>query len=521
MRKNGVLMHISSLPSDYGIGTLGKEAYNFVDSLARTGQSYWQILPVCPTGFGDSPYASYSTFAGNPYFIDLDLLEEDGLLKKEEYANLNWGENPEQVDFGLLYNQRYPVLEKAAERLQENLPADYEKFVEDNAYWLDDYALFMALKDFHSGKNWLEWDKPYGKYDAKKAKEWAKEHKDRVDYYKSLQYLFYKQWHDLRKYANENGVEIIGDLPIYVALDSVDAWSHPELFALDKDGKPAEVAGCPPDGFSADGQLWGNPLYDWDYHKKTDFAWWISRIKHLTNLYNVLRIDHFRGFDSYYAIPYGAENARKGEWKKGPGKALFETMEKTIGTQNIIAEDLGYLTDSVRDLLASTGFPGMKILQFGFDSRDGSGAEYLPYNYPKNSFAYAGTHDNATIKGWFEEMDEQDSKYAQEYMRAYYPESRAWDVMRTVVASPSDTSILQMQDLLSLGNESRMNTPGKAGGNWTWRMKKGAFDKGVEDGLYYLTKLYGRIVPKKEEPEEADEKDSITKEHEQAADSKD
>lgn len=498
-------MHISSLPSDYGIGTLGKAAYDFVDDLKETGQSIWQILPVCPTGYGDSPYASYSTFAGNPYFIDLDMLKDDGLLKEEEYKDIDWGDNEEAVDYGKIYNNRFKVLDKAVERFLENPTQEYAQFCFDEQDWLEDFALFMALKEANGGKPWLEWDDEHRQYDPLKANHWKEVYQDRVEYFRVLQYLFYKQWKQLRKYANDNGVEIVGDLPIYVSLDSVDAWSHPELFALDEDGRPSMVAGCPPDGFSADGQLWGNPLYNWEYHQKTDFAWWINRIDHLIKMYNILRIDHFRGFDSYYAIPAKADSAREGQWLKGPGIELFKAMERKIGPQKIIAEDLGFLTPSVRELLKETGYPGMKILEFGFDSRDGSGSEYLPYNYPQNSYAYAGTHDNDTIQGWFKAIDEADAAYARNYMQAYNPETYNWDMMREVVASPSDTAIVQMQDLLNLDSSARMNTPGKPFGNWTWRMKKNAFDRDMKAGLLYMTKLYGRYPQPKKEEKEAEE----------------
>lgn len=506
MRKNGILLHVTSLPSPYGIGTLGKEAYEFVDFLKRTGQSIWQVLPLCPTGYGDSPYASYSTFAGNPYLIDLDTLAEDGLLEPAEYQNLDWGDDEEKVDFGRLYNERYPVLELAVNRFLENPDKEYEQFLLENQDWIEDYALFMALKDANKGKPWLEWAPEYRRYDKLKANTWKEEQKERMDYYKVMQYLFFKQWNKLRAYANKNGVEILGDLPIYVALDSVDAWSNPELFLLDKDGKPSAVAGCPPDGFSADGQLWGNPLYDWAYHKKTGYDWWIRRIEHLTNVYDILRIDHFRGFDSFYSIPYGAKTARKGEWLKGPGIDLFKAMEKKIGKRKIVAEDLGYLTESVQKLLEESGFPGMKVLEFGFDSRDAGGSTYLPYNYPKNSIAYAGTHDNDTIQGWFKAISPEDRKYAQDFMDAYNPDEYNWEMMRTVIASPSDTSILQMQDLLNLDSSARMNTPGVTGGNWVWRMKPDWHTDDMEGALAWLTKLYGRapIVKKAKPVDEAE-----------------
>lgn len=512
MRKNGVLLHITSLPSKYGIGTMGKEAFNFIDFLKRSHQQLWQVLPLGPTSYGDSPYQSYSTFAGNPYLIDLDLLAEDGLLKPEEYENLEWAESDDAVDFGRMYNLRYKVLDKAVDRFLKNPAADYEKFLEEEKDWIDDYALFMALKDKHEGKPWLEWDKEYRKYDAKKAKAWKEEFKDRMDYYKVLQYLFYKQWRAVREYASKNGVQIIGDLPIYVAQDSVDAWSNPELFIFDEDGKPSLVAGCPPDGFSADGQLWGNPIYDWKFHKKTGYDWWIRRVKHTTEVYDILRIDHFRGFDSFYAIPADATTAKVGEWLEGPGIDLFEAIEDKLGKKDIIAEDLGYLTPSVKKLLADTGYPGMKVLEFAFDSRDGSGSEYLPYNYPKNSVAYAGTHDNDTICGWFESISPEDKQYACDYMDAYNPNEYHWEMMRTVIASPADTTIVQAQDLLGLDSSARMNTPGRLGGNWTWRLKPNQIDTDdIEGTLRWVTDLYGRgpIVKKPKKAEKDDDKEMV------------
>lgn len=510
-------MHISSLPSNYGIGTLGEAAYEFVDFLKRTGQSVWQVLPLCPTGYGDSPYASYSTFAGNPYFIDLDMLERDGLLQGDEFKNQQWYEEEDRVDYGRLYNQRYPLLEKAVARFLENPDHEYGNFCTDQQDWLEDYALFMALKDTNGGRPWLEWDEPYRQYDPLKANSWKEEHKARMDYYKVLQYLFFKQWNALRKYANDNGIEILGDLPIYVALDSVDAWSNPELFVLDENGTPSMVAGCPPDGFSEDGQLWGNPLYDWEYHKKTGYDWWIRRISHMTEMMNILRIDHFRGFESYYAIPYGSKNAKNGQWLKGPGTDLFKVMEEKIGKCNIVAEDLGFLTEPVKEMLAETGFPGMKILEFAFDSRDGSGSEYLPYNYPKNSIAYAGTHDNDTIQGWFQSICDADKKYACDFMDAYNPHEYNWEMMRTVIASPADTAIVQAQDLLNLDSSARMNTPGKVGGNWTWRAKKDWVNDDIEDGLLYLTRLYGRYPEKKKpKPDQVGETADVERISEQA-----
>lgn len=501
MRKNGVLMHLSSLPGDTGIGTMGKEAYEFVDFLEKSGQSLWQLLPVVPTSYGDSPYASYSTFAGNPYFIDLDMLAKQGYLKPEEYKDLNWGDDPENVDYGLIYETRFPVLRKAARRVLASQPEDYKTFVEANKDWLPDYALFMALKDANGGKPWLQWPEQMRNYTPENAAKLTQQYQEDVDFYMVLQYLFFEQWNKLRDYANGKGIEIIGDLPIYVALDSVDAWSHPELFQLDEDRTPTDVAGCPPDGFSADGQLWGNPLYDWEYHKKTGYAWWLRRIEYLTKLYNIVRIDHFRGFDSYYAIPYGATTARKGEWRKGPGMDLFDLVKEKYPDARIIAEDLGFLTDSVRQLLKDTGYPGMKILQFAFDSRDSSSNEYLPFNYPHNCIAYTGTHDNQTVKGWFESAPEESVAFAKEYLRSGSDDDAVWDMLLELMDSPSDTTILTAQDLLELGDEARMNTPSTVGKNWKWRAKKGVFTDALAKKLKHYTAMYGRLPRKVEEEE--------------------
>jgi 4-alpha-glucanotransferase len=492
MRKNGVLMHLSSLPGDTGIGTMGQNAYDFVDFLKKSGQSVWQLLPVCPTSYGDSPYASYSTFAGNPYFIDLDLLAEDGLLKPEEYKHLDWGSDPAKVDYGKVYENRFPVLRKAAERFMRDVPADFDAFVKENEDWLPDYALFMALKNANGGKPWLEWPEEEKLYTKEAAAKLAKTYEEDVRFYEVLQYLFFKQWRKLREYANGQGIEIIGDLPIYVALDSVDAWSKPELFLLDKDHKPVEVAGCPPDGFSADGQLWGNPLYDWDYHKKTGYEWWLRRIDYLTHLYNILRIDHFRGFESFYAIPAENKTAAGGVWKKGPGMDLFSKVQKLLPDAKIIAEDLGFLTPEVRQLLKDTGYPGMKVLEFAFDSRDSSNNEYLPFNYPKHCVAYCGTHDNDTIQGWYQASDPEDVEFAKLYLRANDPYNYHWNMIQELMDSPAELTVVQAQDLLGLDNSARMNTPSTLGGNWAWRAYPGVFNDGLADYVRLLTKTYGR-----------------------------
>ncbi len=487
-------MHLSSLPSPYGIGTMGKEARKFVDFLQASGQSCWQLLPVCPTSYGDSPYQSYSTFAGNPYFIDLDYLEEMGLLAKSDYEAIDWESAPDKVNYGVLYQKRYPVLRKAAERFLQNPSEDFEGFCSENAAWLSDFALFMALKDVHGGAQWSEWKAPLRNRDAEALKAAESEQKDNVLFWKVLQYLFFKQWAELKAYANERGISIIGDLPIYVSLDSVDAWAHPELFQLDENKVPKEVAGCPPDGFSADGQLWGNPLYDWGYMEADHFTWWIHRIEYLCKVYDTLRIDHFRAFDSYYAIPYGETTARNGRWKQGPGMKLFDEVERAIGRQPIIAEDLGYLTDSVRKLLKDSGFPGMKVLEFAFDSRDSSGNEYLPHNYIPNCVAYAGTHDNDTILGWFADADPEDTAYCKEYLDISDGDELNWSMMSSLWRSVAELTIVQAQDLLGLGSEARMNAPSTVGSNWCWRAVSGVFTDELAEKMRRKMRIYGRLA---------------------------
>lgn len=492
MRKSGVLMHLSSLASPYGIGTMGKTAYEFVDFLKASGQKCWQLLPICPTSYGDSPYQSYSTFAGNPYFIDLDKLSQLGLLEKADYENIDWQSSLEQINYGVMYEKRYPVLRKAADKFLENPPAGFEKFCEENGSWLSDYALFMVLKDLHGGAKWSDWKPELRNRDDKALEVVELENKENIIFWKVIQYLFFEQWNELKAYANENGVSIIGDLPIYVSLDSVDTWSRPELFQLDENKVPKEVAGCPPDGFSADGQLWGNPLYDWEYMEKNDFEWWVARIKYLCHVYDVLRIDHFRGFDSYYAIRFGDTTAKNGHWKQGPGMKLFNAVEKAIGRQPIIAEDLGHLTDSVRELLKDSGFPGMKVLEFAFDSRDSSGNEYLLHNFIPNCVAYAGTHDNDTILGWFKDVDPEDGAFAKEYLRIKEGEELNWGMIEALWSSVAVLTVVQAQDILGLGSEARMNTPSTVGTNWCWRAKPGVFTQELAKRLYDKTKLYER-----------------------------
>ena len=493
MRSNGILMHLSSLPSPYGIGSMGKPAREFADFLQAAGQAYWQLLPVCPTGYGDSPYQSFSTNAGNPYFIDLDELKEDGLLEASEYEFIDWESAQDDINYGVLYEKRYPVLKKAVKRFMKDPAADYEAFCSENAFWLDDYALFMTLKDASGGKSWQEWEPGMKNRVPEVLAKALEEHAEEITFWKVIQYLFFHQWNKLRKYVNEKGISIIGDLPIYVSLDGVDAWAHPELFQFDAELCPKEVAGVPPDGFSADGQLWGNPLYDWEYMAKDGYSWWIQRIKYLCSVYDVLRIDHFRGFDSYFAIPYGDANAKCGQWRKGPGMDLFRAVEKSIGRQPIIAEDLGYLTDSVKQLLSESGFPGMKILEFAFDKRDANSVEYLPWKYPVNCVAYTGTHDNDTCVGWMSSANSEDIETAVECLGLTEEEGYHWGMMRALWCTSSGLTMVQMQDVLGLGSESRMNAPSTVGKNWRWRALPESYGNDLAMKLRHKMEIYGRL----------------------------
>ena len=491
MRASGVLMHLSSLPSPYGIGTMGRAAREFVDFLAAAGQRYWQILPICPTSYGDSPYQSFSTFAGNPYLIDLDLLAADGLLQREEYADIDWESTPDRVNYGALYRKRWEVLRKACGRLLQDPPAAYADFCAENAFWLPDYALFMALKDEHGGCAWTQWEPALRRRDPAALDAARTRCAGAIGFWQAVQYLFFAQWRALKHYANRKGVFIIGDLPIYVAADSVDVWSAPEAFQLGEDLLPTEVAGCPPDGFSATGQLWGNPLYNWDAMAQNGYAWWVRRIRVLCSTYDVLRIDHFRGFAGYYAIPYGSTDACNGRWRTGPGIALFRAVEKALGKRDIIAEDLGFLTDDVRELLRESGYPGMKVLEFAFDSRDGG--DYLPHTYTRHCVVYTGTHDNEPVNGWFDTAPAADTRKAVDYLKLTREEGYHWGMMRAAWASVADLAIVQAQDLLGLGHEARMNVPSTLGTNWCWRALPGAFDDALARKVRHHMELYGRL----------------------------
>ena len=486
-----MLMPVSALPGAYGIGCFSKEAYEFVDILKEAGQKLWQILPLGQTGYGDSPYQSFSTFAGNPYFIDLETLIEDELLTKEECDSVDFGSNPAYVDYEKIYLGRFGLLEKAFHRFVPD--QEYETFVENNREWLEDYSLYMAIKNSLGGIAWSEWEAPLKTRQAEALEEKRQELKEQIAFICFQQYEFAKQWKKLKSYANEKDIQIIGDIPIYVAFDSADAWANPELFQFDENSTPLAVAGCPPDAFAATGQLWGNPLYRWDYHAENGYAWWIKRLKHCFTLYDVVRVDHFRGFDEYYAIPYGDKTAENGVWKKGPGIDLFNTVKKELGDVDIIAEDLGYLTESVIKLVEDTGYPGMKVLQFAFDSREES--NYLPHNYPHNCVVYTGTHDNNTVRGWLDDMCEEDNALAEDYMNnADTPkDERPWEFIRLALGSVADLAVIPLQDYLCLGTEARINLPSTLGNNWKWRLVPGQVTDEMLEKMCHLNKLFGRL----------------------------
>lgn len=494
MREQGILMPVSSIPSRYGMGTFGRESYEFVDFLKKAGQKLWQILPLGPVGYGASPYQSFSTFAGNPYYIDLEFLIEDGYLTREECDACDFGNHENYIDYEKMYLQRFPLLRKAWERaVKKGLETkkDYVAFLKKSMNWLDDYALYMALKDAFPGKCFIEWERDIRLREPLAMAKYRRELADEIRFYQFQQYLFDKQWRELKLYANKAGVKIVGDIPIYVAFDSADTWAHPELFQLDESGMPTAVAGCPPDAFSSTGQLWGNPLYNWEYHQKTNYAWWMQRIGYCYELYDVVRIDHFRGFDEYWSVPYGAETAAGGHWEEGPGIELFETMKRKLGKKRVIAENLGFLTDSVVKLLEDTGYPGMKVLQFAFDANGES--IYLPHNYDHNCVVYTGTHDNETTAGWISTRTEQDRDFLERYLNRKSDEDLCWELIRTAAASVADIAIIPMQDYLALGNEARINTPSTLGDNWKWRMSKGAATDELAEKIYGLTKMYGRL----------------------------
>ena len=506
-RKSGILMPISSLPSNYGIGTFGKEAYKFADFLAAAGQKAWQLLPLGPTSYGDSPYASFSTFAGNPYFIDLDMLIEDGLLKKAEVEAVDWGSDPMNVDYGKIYYNRFDILRLACSRGWGRDAAEITRFREQNSGWLPDYALFMALKRHFGMVSWTLWPDE----DVRLRKPGRLEHYRTlldadVRLFTWIQYTFYKQWDKLRDYVHSLGIEIIGDLPIYVALDSSDVWAAPRSFLLDEKNIPTCVSGVPPDYFCEDGQLWGNPIYDWARMKGDGYGWWIRRIEGAKKLYDVIRIDHFRGFESYWSVPYGEKTAKNGKWLPGPGMGLVGVLRDWFHDTKFIAEDLGFLTPGVEQLLRDSGFPGMKVLEFAFDSREPS--NYLPHTYTPNCVCYVGTHDNETLMQWYKGGKRDDVAYAGLYLGLNEEEGVNWGVIRGGMSSVARLFVAQMQDYLGLGAQARMNVPGTAQGNWRWRMKPGEASPELAAKIRKYATMYGRFwaPPDPEEKAEKTEK---------------
>ena len=483
-------MPVSSLPSPYGIGTFGKAAYEFADFLKAAGQKYWQILPLGPTSYGDSPYQSFSTFAGNPYFIDLDLLIKDKLLTGEEVKSCAWGTNPRYVDYGKIYESRYPLLKKAKERGWARDAKEVAAFEKENEGWLPDYALFMALKRHFNMSAWSEWPEDIRLHHRDAVARWRAKLREDVELFTYIQFLFYKQWSELKEYINDLGIHIIGDLPIYVAMDSADVWAEPEMFKLDKHGAPTEVSGVPPDYFSEDGQLWGNPLYDYDTMEKQGFGWWIRRVGGAGKLYDVIRIDHFRGFESYWAVPYGEKTARKGKWVKGPGMKLVGTLTGWFHDLEFIAEDLGFATPEVAQLLKDSKLPGMKVLEFAFNPHEPS--DYLPHYYTENCVCYTGTHDNAPLAEWFAEGDPKELAHAKKYLGLSEEEGYNFGVIRGGMGSVAKLFVAQMQDYLGLGKYNRMNTPGLPSGNWEWRMLPDEADEKLAKKIAEMTAMYGR-----------------------------
>lgn len=494
-RECGVLLPISSLPSKYGIGCFSQSAYDFVDQLKAAGQCCWQILPLGPTSYGDSPYQSFSTFAGNPYFISLEALTEEGVLTEEECQAVDFGTKEDDIDYEKLYKGRYGLLRKAYDRSDITKNEDFLKFQREQAYWLKDYALFMAVKDRFEGVPWSEWAEDIRLRWQNALDYYREELYFEIEFQEYMQFKFYEQWAKLKAYANSKGIRIIGDIPIYVAMDSADTWASPWLFKLDSENQPTQVAGCPPDGFSATGQLWGNPLYNWEVHRQSGFDWWVKRLAHCFQMYDIVRIDHFRGFDEYYAIPFGDETAENGWWEKGPGMDLFRTISWRLGDKDIIAEDLGFMTETVKQLVNESGYPNMKVIEFAFDSRDtGNASDYLPHNYPRNCVVYTGTHDNETLVGWFRDIEPEERRLVREYLRNFHDtdEEICQDLITLVMASVANLCIIPIQDYLGLGNQARMNQPSTLGKNWKWRLKEGQFTKELQKEMLALATRYGR-----------------------------
>ena len=504
MRRSGVLMPVFSLPGEYGIGCFSRQAYRFVDFLAGAGQTYWQLLPLGPTSYGDSPYQSFSTFAGNPYFISLEELIDGGLLSEEECRAADLESDPERIDYAILYERRYDLLRMAFERSGIEGNQDFQAFVRDNAFWLEDYALFMALKKANGGKSFTEWDPSLRDREPEAMDRARQDFRQEILFHEYLQFVFQDQYFRLKAYANGKGIEIIGDIPIYVAHDSSDFWCNPRLFQVDEHNRLTGVAGCPPDGFSAEGQLWGNPLYDWEGQKRDGFSWWIRRIERCIKLYDVIRIDHFRGLDEYYCIPAGAPNAIQGSWRPGPGIELFERIWEASGRVSVLVEDLGFITESVRRLVEKTAYPNMKVLEFAFDSRDTGGANlYLPHNYDKNCVVYTGTHDNETLVGWIRGLNPEDKQKLLAYLGTDETDEQilAERTLRLAQGSVADSCIIPIQDYLGLDNRARINRPSTLGGNWSWRVREEALSSDLAKYIWEMTETYGRLDSQKERTE--------------------
>jgi len=503
MRQSGILMPVFSLPSKYGIGAFDREAYSFIDFLEKSSQGVWQVLPLGPTGYGNSPYQPLSAFAGNPYFISLEKLIEAGLLSYDECNGADFGNDQERVDYGAMYFNRKGLLKVAGARFTEKLSKDeelmkeYSAFVKDNDYWLTDYALFCVIKDRNEGKPWYEWEDSLKKRNSKALAQISSEEKEEIDLIYFEQFIFNEQWSELHEYADSKNITIVGDMPFYVSLDSADVWQHPEVFQLDKDLLPKVVAGCPPDAFSRTGQLWGNPIYDWKSTAKGGYSWWISRMKRNAELFDTIRIDHFHGFAEYYGIPYGAETAEKGKAEKGPGMDFFNILYKEIPDISLIAEDLGTVTKENEALLKDSGIPGMMVLQYAFTSWD---SKYLTHRHDKNCVVYTGTHDNTPTRAWVEEIGEGHRDFTRRYVNSRNSDfgGLVWDIIREAYHSPADLCIIPLQDYLVKGRDARINTPGTAEGNWEWRLIPNFLSDALAASIKEMVETYGRVKPVKE-----------------------
>jgi len=495
-RASGILLHISSLPGAYGIGDFGEGAYAFIDFLAAAGQSYWQILPLGLTGEGDSPYQSFSAFAGNPYFIDLKVLVDKGFLKKKEIRKANFPSDKEFIDYETLYHVKMALLKKAYKRSRDTLIQAVMAFAEKERYWLEDFALFMALKEWHGGQMWRHWQDAYKWRDREAINTFRRDHQEALEFWYFTQYLFFTQWFKLKAAAQEKGIKIIGDLPIYVAEDSADVWAHPENYLLSDMGTPTVVSGCPPDAFSATGQLWGNPIYNWTHMKNNHYDWWVKRFRKSFEAFDMVRIDHFRGFEAYWQIPFGEETAIYGEWVKGPGIAFFRAIESALGGTRlpIIAEDLGLLTDEVIAMRRQLGYPGMKILQFAFDTENES--TYLPHFYTNEDIVYTGTHDNHTIMGWYKQAPKKERAYAKAYLKLERGSGYHWGFIEGLMRSSAGLVVIPMQDVLGQDDQARMNFPSTVGDNWRYRISKNAFNRKIARKLCDVTRLYSRLINK-------------------------